>query len=288
MIKSFLEPMSDNNLAQTCEVICSGQIQVSRAALFQKPCSKSAQVSQLLLGEQFYSLAFKEQKAFESWHLVKSKRDGYQGYLHSPLIETQLYQPNAIVIQLSTTVYCAPNMKAAIVCELPFGASLYIESLDVKNASIFYYSAHLNGWIYKSHLQLIADAHPDPVSLARRFIGLGYMWGGRSGWGCDCSSLVQLCYEVCGYLLPRDTHLQEKNLTINKVDRIQRADIRAGDLVFWPGHVAIASSSTDIIHATCVGMHVVEEPLIAVEKRIYQESKRQINSIQRLIKFNTN
>ena len=114
------------------------------------------------------------------------------------------------------------------------------------------------------------------------------MWGGRSGWGCDCSSLVQLCYEVCGYLLPRDTHLQEKNLTINKVDRIQRADIRAGDLVFWPEHVAIASSSTDIIHATCVGMHVVEEPLIAVEKRIYQESKRQINSIQRLIKFNTN
>ena len=47
--------------------------------------------------------------------------------------------------------------------------------------------------------------------------------------------------------------------------------VQAGDLLFWPGHVAIASSSTKLIHATCVGMHVIEELIQIVDQRNVQQ-----------------
>ena len=84
---------------------------------------------------------------------------------------------------------------------------------------------------------------------------------------------MQLCYELCGCDLPRDSDLQvqfhpafeDKPITMNQV--------QAGDLLFWPGHVAIASSPTKVIHATCVGMHVVEELITIVDQRNVEQSQ---------------
>ncbi len=69
----------------------------------------------------------------------------------------------------------------------------------------------------------------DLTSKATSYLGLGYVWGGTTPEGFDCSGLVQYCYrEFLGITIPRTTHYQ---CLIGK--DVDFADLHAGDLVFF-------------------------------------------------------
>jgi hypothetical protein len=69
--------------------------------------------------------------------------------------------------------------------------------------------------------------------------------------------------------LPRDTSQQVLYATSFEKETIARECIHAADLLFWLGHVAIASSHSTLIHATAFGMQVIEEPIDLVCERIH-------------------
>ena len=55
------------------------------------------------------------------------------------------------------------------------------------------------------------------------------------------------------------------------------SNLKRGDLVFWPGHVGIMASATDLLHANAYWMRVVTEPLadvLAPEARLRAVSAR--------------
>ncbi|TMD26339.1 MAG: NlpC/P60 family protein [Chloroflexi bacterium] len=87
------------------------------------------------------------------------------------------------------------------------------------------------------------------TGYARAFLGRPYLWGGTSWEGIDCSGLVQLCYRMGGYIIPRDADQQHDFLPC----RIDRAAMRQGDLVFFGSqeitHVAMALNNKEYIHA---------------------------------------
>ncbi|MGE5708245.1 MAG: C40 family peptidase, partial [Bacteroidota bacterium] len=72
-----------------------------------------------------------------------------------------------------------------------------------------------------------------------------YLWGGKSGWGIDCSGLTQLIAMLGGIELPRDADQQEAFLS-----PVPRADLRRGDLVFFPGHVGLFLGNDRVLHAS--------------------------------------
>lgn len=114
----------------------------------------------------------------------------------------------------------------------------------------------------------------DPVEAALARVGTPYVWGARGGVGIDCSGLVQTAFAHAGHTLPRDSDQQEAcGETV--------ANAQRGDLVFFPGHVAIATGADEVVHASQdasgIGGAVVIEPLAALVAR-----KGQPTLIQRL------
>lgn len=279
MIKDFFADKKTSLTQPSSKKVMSAQILVSRVPIYELPDKASMQVSQLLYGEKYDIYETNESKR-KDWYLIQSQRDHYVGYIHIDKVDPPQFNSNAKVSKLSTALYAKPNMKSLVLCELPLGAEIAVltEDNNVNNEDSFlhhdyYFVPSLTAWIFKQHLTFNEQHYSDPVALARQFIGLSYLWGGRSGWGCDCSSLVQLCYELCGCFLPRDSHLQINFTPAFEPTLITMNNIRAGDLLFWPGHVAIASSSTKLIHATCFSMQVVEELIDVVEQRNVKQNK---------------
>lgn len=81
---------------------------------------------------------------------------------------------------------------------------------------------------------------------AREFLGTQYRWGGKSSQGIDCSGLVFMSYLDQGILIYRDADIKEAY----PVKRIPVEQLKKGDLLFFPGHVAMYLGEGKYIHAT--------------------------------------
>lgn len=96
------------------------------------------------------------------------------------------------------------------------------------------------------------------AQAALRYRGVPYRWGGTTSSGLDCSGLVQLAFGDIGIKAPRTTYQQQ---AWRAVTRITAAQATTGDLVFWPGHVAIMVSPGMVIHAPRPGKVVQVVPV---------------------------
>ena len=81
---------------------------------------------------------------------------------------------------------------------------------------------------------------------AREFLGTQYRWGGKSSQGIDCSGLVFMSYLDQGILIYRDADIKEAY----PVKGILVEQLKKGDLLFFPGHVAMYLGEGKYIHAT--------------------------------------
>lgn len=84
------------------------------------------------------------------------------------------------------------------------------------------------------------------VETAQLYVGTQYRWGGKSPLGIDCSGLCSAAYMLCGILIYRDAKIMEGF----PIHEIQLENIKPGDLLFFPGHVAMYLGDDRYIHST--------------------------------------
>ena len=84
------------------------------------------------------------------------------------------------------------------------------------------------------------------VDTARLFARSHYRWGGKTPLGVDCSGLVSMSYLLNGIIIWRDASIKE-GFPIHAIDL---KDAKAGDLLFFPGHVAMYLGQGQYIHST--------------------------------------
>jgi cell wall-associated NlpC family hydrolase len=88
------------------------------------------------------------------------------------------------------------------------------------------------------------------ASIALRYLGVPYVFGGQTPAGFDCSGLVVHVFRQLGVELPhQSTRIRDSARTV----RIARADARAGDIIWTPGHVAIYLGNGQLVEAVSPG-----------------------------------
>ncbi len=95
-----------------------------------------------------------------------------------------------------------------------------------------------------------AAGHPEAATIATRYLGVPYVWGGASPAGFDCSGLVMYVYAQLGISLPHYT-VSQWDATIP----ISLSQLEPGDLLFFDGlgHVGIYIGGGQFIHAPYTG-----------------------------------
>jgi cell wall-associated NlpC family hydrolase len=137
------------------------------------------------------------------------------------------------------------------------------------------------GHVPAAHLAPIGQHEPDFVAVAERFVGVPYLWGGKTALGIDCSGLVQVALSASGMACPRDSDMQEAVLGIPVDPGSDLSNLRRGDLIFWEGHVAIVSERASLVHANAFHMAVAIEPIAEAVARI-RDGGSKITSVRRI------
>ena len=85
---------------------------------------------------------------------------------------------------------------------------------------------------------------------ALSFLGTQYRWGGKTAMGIDCSGLAFMSYLMCGILIFRDARVMP-GFPVREIPMGNPAETaRVGDLLFFPGHVAVSLGDGRFVNAT--------------------------------------
>jgi cell wall-associated NlpC family hydrolase len=169
-------------------------------------------------------------------------------------------------------MFPGPSIKLPPLDGLPLGAAVAVVSSDDSLAV-----TATGGHVPVRHLAPLDTKEDDFVALAERFVGVPYLWGGKSSLGIDCSGLVQVALGARGIACPRDSDMQERALG----QPISLAGLQRGDLIFWKGHVAIALGRNSMIHANAFHMAVAVEPVAEALARIGSAGS-QVTGVKRI------
>jgi hypothetical protein len=239
-------------------------VRVGRASLRVRPSDDAAQDTELLHGEVFtvYDRA-------HGWAWGQAANDLYVGYVKEHLLVAP-FVVGARVSALLAPVFSAAGLKTPVRDLLPLNAAVPV--LDRQGD---YVRIGEGAWLHRRHL--LPETERDYVAVAERFLGVPYVWGGKTFAGLDCSGLIQTALQAIGKTAPRDTDMMEKALG----EAVNGTDLRRGDLIFWKGHMGVMLDAENLLHANGFHMQVAVEPLKDAVARI-EKFAGPVTSIKRL------
>lgn len=239
----------------------AAQIIAPLAKLHPKPDPDCAIDTEALLGE---TLRVFDRKA--GWAWVQLDADGYVGYLREDAIGDSSGEATHLVCVPRTFVYDGADLRFPVVHALSMASRVRVTGTAETRGTAYALLGDGTAMI-AAHLRPLAEAaNQDAVAVAAMFLETPYLWGGRSGFGIDCSGLVQMALAMTGKQAPRDSDQQAQGLG-EAIDPI-RDGLGRGDLVFWKGHVGFLEDPHTLLHASGGTMSVTREPLQAAIERI--------------------
>jgi hypothetical protein len=242
------------------------EVIVGHAPVRLGPSHDGALITEALRGERVMVYEIDD----EGWAWGQLLQDGYVGWLPSAALLAPGPEATHRIIALRTLVFPGPDIKLPPLDALPLGARIAVTRMQPP------FAVCGGGLIPARHVAPLGTIEHDFVAVAERFVGVPYLWGGKTSLGIDCSGLVQVALDACGISCPRDSDVQERALGVP----IDPADLRRGDLIFWQGHVAIARGGGLVLHASAFRMQVAIEPAAEVLARI-RESGSEVTSVRR-------
>jgi SH3-like domain-containing protein len=238
------------------------------ANMYSGPSDQSDVVSQAIYGSNVTLLT-----ARGEWCRIQTA-DHYKGWVpsrHLRLVQSgNGYATAGTIVQVESlfaNIYGEPDVtKHKPVLTIPFESRLEVipeqqeeEKSDAKKAGKGKETKQsIEGWLqvrlpdkrsaWIQASDVVSETKPlsipESIELAKRFLGIPYLWGGSSSFGFDCSGFTQMLMRARGFNMPRDA---DKQAAWTGVVAVDRKDLQSGDLLFF------GSSSREITHT---GMYI--------------------------------
>lgn len=167
-----------------------------------------------------------------------------------------------VVIQNFADVLARPKIQSSKITTLTRGAFIQVvleADLDAGWTKVQLVTGEVgyvrSQWIQKRIKVYTTDEvvfREQVVQNAFRYIGTPYRWGGKSPLGIDCSGLVSMAYMLSGAYIYRDA----KILDGFPIRKIEKDELKRGDLIMFPGHVAMFIGEDLYIHSSLGGNEV--------------------------------
>lgn len=238
-------------------------VAVPVADLHAAPSRDAGIDTQFLLGE-----AVRVFDVAKGWAWVQGERDSYVGYMPGSSLSFELDPaPTHRVTALRSYIFPEPELKKPPLASLSMGSFVTILGEEIRRDTR--YAVLPDGAAMPAvHVAPLSETAPDYVDVAERFLNTPYLWAGASGFGIDCSGLVQLAMAMAGRSVLRDTDMQEASIGEPLETGSDFSGLQRGDLVFWKGHVGIMTDAENLLHANGSTMTVALESLSAAIARI--------------------
>lgn len=231
------------------------RVSVNVADIWANPEFNCERVTQALFNEKIEVL-----ERSDEYSRVRLS-DGYEGFLSNKFYAEvgDSGDGDVIVSAIIAMAHISADPRAPVATILPFTSRLNkIKTVD----GFAVCETPKYGYVYVPEDDLIAGGNaptlkhetiPLFIESVKRFLGVPYLWGGKSFFGMDCSGLIQTNLKFFNFEFPRDTKDQ-----IKRGREVSRTEIRPGDLLFFERHVALAISDKSFIHSSLSqgGVHI--------------------------------
>lgn len=252
-------------------------ISAAYAPLLLQPKPDSELADEALYG---MSLDILEDKG--TWKYVRLEYQ-YEAWVHETLIAEDADQNwqkkrNALIQSPFAEVLPNPTYKGNPIIRIPRGSLIHCvsEFPDEEGWLEIELLDGTHGFCRKEWIRRFSDFPEKDDSNAIRqavindalsYLGTHYKWGGKSPAGIDCSGLTFMAYWMNGISIYRDASIKAGYA----VREISKENLQPGDLLYFPGHIALHLENGDYVHSTGSQGGVVLNSLNPEAPRYYKK-----------------